>query len=301
MKNAPVGRKVWKLIQARGLSPTVMGPMEAKQYSKKISARDSLTSLLSVALNDRGYTLMHLAMSFMEDTSVVGVKDSLAALIVLNDQGDVAQQLIQLDLDFNDCTAAATKLSTYTLANTAQQNKYIDFKTLLITAMQDSIGLHSLETNTTALVELQTIAEDYEHPCQLEARNILFALFRSFYPEQKLRPEGGDREEDKDEEERLASQGANARTEEKAKVSLLSDDLSFYPNPSGSEFFINNPTANEYDLQILNINAQLMIENSIKANQVNKTDCASLLNGIYFVTLYKERTLIKTSKLVILK
>lgn len=297
VKNAPVQRRVWQAIVNRNLPAATMTILNAKQKEAKLSTRAAVLAPIALAKNDRSATIMHLSMDFLNDRTLNNykAKDSIAALITLNNQGDVAKQLIELDFAFADYNKATTKLSTYTHRILSQKNKYVAFKTLLIKVLRAPGQLHSLEVNAADRAAIATAARDWDHPGMQEARDILFGIFNTFYPEQKL----------------MANSTSGARlmqTEETSVTTLpesglqaLAQGISCYPNPAGNEVFINNQTEQEYQLSITSVNGQVLLQNQIKAKDATKLDTGNLPNGIYFVNLYQGKLFVKTQKLIIAK
>ena len=297
VKNAPVQRRVWQAILNRNLPAATMTILNAKQKEAKLSTRAAVLGPIAIAKNDRSASIMHLSMAFLNDRTLTNykAKDSIAALITLNSQGDVAKQLIELDFAFADYNAATTKLSSYTHRILTQKNKYVAFKTLLIKVLRAPGQLHSLEVNAADRAAVAAAARDWNHPCMQEARDILFGIFNTFYPEQKL----------------MANSASSARmmqTEETSVTTLpesglqaLAQGISCYPNPAGNEVFINNQTEQEYQLTITSVNGQVLLQNQIKANDATKVDTGNLPNGIYFVNLYQGKLFVKTQKLIIAK
>lgn len=295
-KNAPVSKKVWNVLVARNLPTSIFDTLKVKQAANKLSERSKVLAQLSLMKNQRSYAIMHKSMLLMDDPTATHVKDSIAALITMNGIGDVSRQLIELDFTFGDYPAAKSKLATYTLTNTSQKNKYVSFKTVVADLMADSLKIYKLATDNTRKALVEAVATDYDHPCMQEARNILFAVFDKYYPEQKLIPE----EEIEEGGGRLMSQIGGLPAEAN-KIEMLANGINLYPNPASSEIYINNMADSEFNVSITNVNGQTVIYDHAKARQLNKIDISVLLNGIYFVNLFNEKTLIKTTKLVIVK
>lgn len=293
-KNAPVSRKVWQTIIQRNLPAGLMAALSTKQEENRHSDRSTAFGKISLMKNERSYAIMHKSMAFLEDVTAGHVKDSVAELIRLNNQGDVAKQLIELDFTFKNYDAAAIKLSTYSCAISSQQIKYRDFKNLLIDVLRDELQLYCLLSNSARKTAVETVASDYDHPCMLEARNILSAVFDKFYPEQKLMPQ---RAETPPAERKIKEEPES--TSGDLNEIFMENGVNLYPNPASTELFVQNSSEADLLLKITTASGQVIGEYAAKARQLSKINTSGLPNGIYFVILEKDKRLLKTFKLVI--
>jgi hypothetical protein len=293
--NAPVSKKVWNVVSHLELSASTMSVLNAAQSANTISPRTAKVSQMALTKAERSYTIMHKSLSLLMDSSVTHVKDSLAALIIMNDQGDVQKQLIELDLDFEDYNAAKLKINDYVLEGTAEKTAFGNYKNLYLNLVADSVGLHSLEANQSARNAIGAIAADASHPCMIEARDLLKAVLGVNYTELKLVPSeslGG----------RMAKASSSVNDPDYAEIqSALAGAISMFPNPATQEVFIQNASIFDYQMKIFTVTGQLLFEGPVKASQLSKIETESFNDGIYFVNLYQAKLLIKTNKLIIAK
>lgn len=156
--------------------------------------------------------------------------------------------------------------------------------------MQDSLGIYSLLNNIPFKTAITAVANDDYHPCQNEARGILFSVFGNlYYPELKLYPE----------EQSGNRLFVSSTSEAIIKEPDLINRIQLYPNPAQEELYIENGNNGSYDLKIYNILGQLHSSSQILAETKNKISLNALPNGIYLVNLYEGNVLFKSNKLII--
>lgn len=297
VKNAPVTNRIWQKIQEMDLPAYYKDTLLPYQLQNKPSARSTIEAPIALAKSERSYEVMHRAMMFLEDSTATHVKDSIAALIVLNDQGDVQKQLIELDLKFSDFNSATDKLTAYN-DNTTMKQKYAEFKLFYITLMNSTDMLHSIKSNTGYLNSIESVASEPGHPCTREAQNILATVYADrYYPELKLQPEStnGSR--------LFNSSGAinNTSSDKVNKNTSIMNGVSVYPNPATSEVLVKNDTKTDLVATISTITGQFLSEHSLKSENTSLINLDALPNGIYLLNLFKNNKFLKSSKLIIAK
>ena len=291
VKNAPVKPIVFEAVATRTLENNHLASIDSAQALASLSPRSLLLARLALAQNERSYTIMHKSMYFMGDSNMTHFmkRDSIKAIIQLNDNGDIEKQLIELDLDFGDYSSALQRIEAYNDPEDALRSAYCGYKSMFVILMQDSLGIQALATNTMLLSNVESVALNDAHPCTIEARGLLFSVFSNkFSPELKLTPE-----------ENQGSRLLAPTTSNQTKKGNLAKDLLFYPNPAQNEFFIENRREQAYELRIYNILGQLYIKELLDARVERKISLGALPNGIYLINLYEGEKLYKSEKLII--
>ena len=93
--------------------------------------------------------------------------------------------------------------------------------------------------------------------------------------------------------------------QEVKEKTALEDVVKVYPNPANNElFFILNNAESTENLQvnIYNVNGSLVMHAKLdNTNEAQKIDLQEFVSGIYFYQILSNSTLIKASKVVIMK
>jgi len=309
--NAPVGENVWEFISNLNLG--IQTDLENHQYPYRLSTRAQKEAEISLVKNAHSYAIGEKINCLMGLDSLENLKDSIALLIELNNQGDINKQLIDLDLAFSDYSSATNRLNTYPLNGEAQRVKYKSYKELYIDIMTSADEKYLLLSDSVKLSAVNEIANDLEHPCIKDAQDLLSAVFDSYFQEEKLMPGqgGAGRAAGNSIQNYPSINGDKMLQQGPQKKKLFADlspniaypanSLSIYPNPASNFIIVSNIGEKRYIMKITNVNGQVLSENSINASSRNTIDTEALLNGIYFVNLYEGNNLVKASKLVIVR
>jgi hypothetical protein len=291
VKNAPVNSAVWDVILGRSYSGADMDTMTAHQALGRLSPRNEAQGLWVLRKNDLAYEIAHKVRWFLDSAYTdTYTRDSIAALIRLQDEGDVHKRLIELDVQFGEYDSALAKINTYTSTTSPRPMlDYANFMTQYISLLQDTANIFGLRYNTTMTSDFYAVADSSGHPCRQIARNVLDFVYNSYYEIQKLMPEsgtGGRKAQPGQQTSKLANKNSN--------------EILVYPNPASNEIFIENYTGENPMLRIYNVSGQLLVQQKLGSGK-QTVDTGTLLNGIYFVNLYDKNGISKTKKLVIVK
>lgn len=288
-KNAPASANVYRIVMLQNLPNGIKNQITLAQNQNTLSPRGDFLARIAIAKDNQSYAAMHKAMWLM-DSIAIGLKDSLATIINLLNQGDVQKQLIELDIEFNNFDLAKQKLALFN-DGTLQKANYVEFTTTYLDLLTGIGGLKSLKTNSALASYFEGIAGDETHVCHAKAKVIVNAVFNTRYPELKLEP--------------INNTGARGTNEDNGESSEqiveLSDGISLFPNPTQDQAFVKNGTDESYTVNIMSINGQLLITEEVAENTIKTLNTQNLPTGIYFVNLSKGKSLIKTTKLIIVK
>lgn len=309
--NAPVNDQTWSFISGLGMS--IQTDLESIQYPYHLSERAKKEAEISLVKSAQHAAVTDKLNCLLATDSIENLKDSIAELILINGQGDIDKQLIDLDLAFEDYSSATSRLSNYPINGELQRYQYKNYKELYIEMMRDSSGKYALINDTTLFSQINRIANDSTHPCVKEAQGLLSSVFNTYFNEEKLVPDQGEgggtagrsaNNQDSD----LISQGLaqlnntikNKNAKDPVKESII-DGLTVFPNPAKESFTILNSTNKQYLVKITDVTGRLLKEQTIAKNNYAIIDVNAFLNGIYFVNLFNGSVFIKTSKIVVAK
>lgn len=290
--NAPASPVVYEFVMEQGLPNGIKNQITSAQKQAALSLRSKKEAEINITKNKFDYAITSKIGALFEEDSIPNLRDSINSLIIKRAEGNILKQQIDLDIASTNYTAANDKLSilgqgdgTGTLPE--QDQKYIQFKQLYISIMTSDSGRYIIKSDPTKAEALYNIANDVTSPCIKEAQGLIGAVYHTYFPEEKLFPGN------------TGQRMANSL--EEAEVIKLVDGLILFPNPTANEFFISNSSDKTYRLSIFNISGQLIQSGEVATEAVSKVNTTDLINGIYFVNLYEGNTLVKTSKLVIVK
>ncbi len=292
--NAPVTDTVYNFVMEQNLPNGIKNQITSAQNQAAMSQRSIKEAEIDITKNKLDYAITEKINALFVEDSIPNLHDSINELIVKRAEGNIIKQQIDIDIAAANYASANDKLSMLSQGDGTgsipiHDQQYIQFKQLYISIMSSDSDRYIIKSDPAKAEALFNVANDISHPCVKEAQGLLGAVYQTYFSEEKLAPEGSG-----------ASQRESQNIEQ-TKVENLMDDILLYPNPAASEFFISNNSEKAYQISIYTIAGQLLQSSEIQIGAISRINTSSLTNGIYFVNLYESKTLVKTSKLVIVK
>jgi|694.fasta_scaffold00005_81 hypothetical protein len=294
VKNAPASSKVWQTVINKGYPNGIFNQMQSAQNAATVSPRSSAEGQISLVKAEQSYQILHKALALYSDSSNLqsaALKDSLSQLITLNNQGQVSQQLIELDVNFADYKSALVKAQAYNATAVLNADKqYAEFMLTYINLLNNIDAYNNFNQNSPQFKLIDAVAKDANHPCQSKAQALLFSKLNQPYEKVVLSPPNS-----------TGSRLLNNPTVGH-NIEELAININIYPNPAQQNFYISNGLANNVQANIYNSQGQLMQSINILTQQKQTISTNNLLGGFYLVTLLdQDGKVIKTQKIIIEK
>lgn len=293
IKNAPLHPNLWKKVSNIGLNTQEYYTWDSIQRQNKLSVRCGLQSQLTMANTNFGLHYNEKIRRFLDDSSDSGC-DSIIAIYQLNKlpQSKIkladtyikltkyteAQDVINSLLNETQANGNICKLLQYSL-NVRKDYQYID------TLLNDSAAFEFL-------VEIASLNIATE---QGYAKALLKTIYNYRSEEVRLEPE------DSNQGERMLTQNNSSHPESKnSKDLIFLKGIKVYPNPASTELTVEvESPKNVFSLEIIGVTGNLLLR--LDCTQKCTLDLSVLENGIYLLNLYKEKTLVNTKKVVVIR
>ncbi|MFN8229762.1 MAG: T9SS type A sorting domain-containing protein [Bacteroidia bacterium] len=292
-QNAPVSAAVWQIIVNKNYPAGIFAQMQTAQNTNVTSLQQNQKQLINNIKTEIDYLFNEKLRLFLSD-SLYRNADSVEANLLSSLYADKNEKLLDHYLHTKKFTQASSKLNQLSNAN-ANQN-YLQFKGDVLTALQHSLGLYSLNNNAAAKNRILNLANADFAKGQQQAQAIARLLWGNRYFEYTLLPE-----------ENVTSNSRELMTNNKVVENTLTDgsQLKLAPNPTADYCNI------QYKLPSNSLTGKIIITD-ITGKQVQVYEViaslsniyfstTNLKNGVYMVNLYCNNRLSQSSKLVIIK
>ncbi|MBA3705833.1 MAG: T9SS type A sorting domain-containing protein [Bacteroidetes bacterium] len=287
--NKPVSQSVWNAILQRNLPSGIMSTLSEHQSTNLVNARTGLESQLSLAKFNL-QNIVSLKLNYFLTDTLPSSKDSVIQILLRNigEMNDANTQLVFAYINKGDLTKASQAvdmLPTTLSTMTTLFRKLIALQTApkgsfsLLDNAGDLNFVTNLASSTTAGYREQGTAQAL----------LKFVQGRDYYIPHLV--------------PNISSTGGRSSsnsTEEDPKVILANDDIIIYPNPAqnGVTIFYSNQLEALVKVEITDILGKVIYSNYMNNLSKLYIPLQEFNNGIYLVTITKEKEVIYKTKLI---
>jgi hypothetical protein len=284
--NGPVSPMVWRIINDLSMSSGLrdsMGTVQARNYLSGANDLKARHTFYNHNLQDMYFEKLD---RFLND-SANNMIDS--AIIFLNEAKIPNSDLMLTDLyhSIGDSYNAYTQLYTV-YGKGGIYEDWVWLKSNTWYAFSDPEQMEELREDYDAQSQIYTYAYSGNHLLEGMARSLLYTVWGTYVSEEKPVPGLG------------GGGGLRSSVTDNKKVINLANSVKLYPNPVTDKLHIEMQNNDATNLIISNIDGrQLMVFDLVSGDK--SIDMSGLPNGVYLVSIYNQKNLITTKKIVVVK
>lgn len=284
--NGPVSPMVWRVINDLTMSDGLRDSMATVQALNSMSGANDLKARNTYYNHNLQDMYFEKLDRFLNDSA----NNMIDSAIVFLGEGKIPNSDLMLtDLyhSIGDAYNADAQLSVIEAKGGIYED-WVWLKSNSWYAYADPEQMRSLSEDYDAQSQIYTYAYSGNSILEGMARTLLYTVWGVYIPEEKPVPGLG------------GGGGLRSVGAENNKVINLANSVKLYPNPVMDVLNIEMQNNDATNLIISNISGQLLIKHDL-ITENRSIDMHSLPNGVYLVSIYNNKSLITTKKIVVVK
>lgn len=288
-KNKPVQPTVWQVLVNRNLPNGIMKDLTEQQATKVIPARTLLQGNMANAIYDRELAYAEEIRYYLND-SLPNSQDSAIAIVKTAGFADSDCQYIAGQVAKPNTTLTASQIDAMH-GGSAYVDDFCNFQKIVLQLNQTLQKVYTMKTDGSIKGQVELVASGNKDGYR-QAQALLKQVFNTDFPVLRLVPNG-------------SAQRLSKTEDETTHIVLPDGMLNLYPNPATNLVNVLLKTTvddtQNYQVEIKNLLGQIVISKTIVANKVTELSIEELTSALYIVSIKQGDTLIKETKLAILK